>query len=115
MSVKYLALHRYTPDGLRNAMAEGFTNRQAMAAKTYEAEGAKLLEFFLIADGDWDAAVLAEFPDGTDEHDAAARMMFAFKSSGALADVRAYRLASPAGVDAASRRTEETYVAPKAS
>lgn len=110
---RFLHLARYTANGMRGALVEGMVARQAMYDSVVSAAGGKLLSYHLVADGNWDIAIINDFPDELD-HAAAARMAATFRAAGSLDEIVTFRLATPADFDAASRSTEETYVAPTA-
>lgn len=108
---KYLHLARYTPAGMKAAMAEGMTSRRAMYEKMVAAAGGTLFSWEIIGDGDWDLAILDEFPDSFD-HAASSRFSSALKAGGALEDIRTFRLAAAEDFDRATRAGEEAYSAP---
>lgn len=109
----YLHLARYTTAGMKAAMAEGMAGRKAMYEKAVQAVGGTVHTWSLISDGDWDLAVLDEFPDSFD-HAASARFSAMLKAAGALEAIRTYRLAAAADFDAAAGEAERTYRAPAA-
>lgn len=108
---KYLHLARYTPAGLKAAVAEGMTARRAMYERMVSAVGGTVMSWDLASDGDWDLVILDEFPDSFD-HAASARFSAALKAGGALEDIRTFRLATAEDFDQASRQGENVYRAP---
>ena len=59
---KYLAIGRYTPDGLTGLAREGVLRRRDDIAKTIESAGGKL-EAFYFAFGDADHYIIFDVPD----------------------------------------------------
>lgn len=92
-------------------MAQGMTARRAMYERRLAASGGKLISWNLISDGDWDIAVVDEFPETLDNA-ASARFSAALKAAGALEMIRSFRLASPEDFDAAASEGESIYQAP---
>ena len=111
---KYLTLSRLTPDGLRGLMTEGAA-RMLVAEQVLAGVGGKVLGSYVIADGDWDTAIISEFPEtAAADHGGSARMIAAFKTGG-VAEMRVFRLATMEEFASASRAAEEAYVPPKVS
>ena len=109
----YLHLARYTPSGMKAAIAEGMTARRNRYEKMVTAAGGTLITWQLVCDGDWDLAIMDEFPDNFD-HATSARYSCALKAGGALEDIRTFRLATAEDFDSASREGEHAYSAPTA-
>ena len=111
---RYLHLAKYTPAGMKAAMAESMTARRAMYEKLLNAAGGTLISWELACDGDWDLVVLDEFPDSMD-HAAAARFGATLKAGGALEELRSFRLATAEDFDAAASEADTVYHPPTAS
>ena len=109
----YLHLARYSPSGMKAAIAEGMTARKSMYQTMVKAAGGTLISWQLVCDGDWDLAIIDEFPDNFD-HATSARYSAALKAGGALEDIRTFRLATAEDFDGASREGEHAYRAPAA-
>lgn len=70
-----------------------------------------MLSWHLVADGDGDLAAMSEFPDGM-TNAASARLMAAYRSADALADLRTFWLASAEDFDTAPSAAEHTSSPP---
>lgn len=111
---RYLHLARYTPAGMKAAMAQSMTARRAMYESRVTAAGGTLVSWELACDGDWDLVVLDEFPDSMD-HAAAARFSAVLKAGGALEEIRTLRLSTAEDFDAAASEAEMAYSPPPTS
>lgn len=101
----YLSLGRYGPTGRKGALSEGLTSRRAV----YEKVSARRV-------AGWSAATRSPTVTGTSPRSASsfsnaagARLMAAFRASGALSDIRSFRLATTEAFDAAAPNAEQTY------
>ena len=79
----YMTLLRYTPEGMKAALAAGMTSRKAMHDTVISAAGGTTLGYYLVGDADWDVASLVEYPE-TLTNANAARLMAGFKAGGAI-------------------------------
>lgn len=107
----YLTLTRYTPDGLKAALAAGMPAREAMFRSVTEANGGEVLGFYFVTDGDWDLVTIAKYPQQPSLGDQA-RNIAGFKAGGALDAMRTFHLVTAAEMEAGSRATEQTYRPP---
>ncbi len=107
----YLTLVRYTSEGMKAALSQGFVARRAVYEEVVTTAGGSVSAYFVVADGDWDLAIISEIPEPWSNADAA-RMIAAFKAGGAVVELRTLRLATAESFDDASRTTEHTYRPP---
>jgi uncharacterized protein with GYD domain len=109
----YLHLAKYTSEGMRAALAAGLSTRRAAYEAMVTAAGGTVHRWDLVADGDWDLAILDEFPD-TFDHADSARFTAALRAGGALAELRTWRLATVDAFEQASTAGERAYRPPAA-
>jgi len=107
----FALLVRYTADGMKHAVVDGFANRKAVLEGVVSAVGGAVSGYHLVADGDWDLLIIGELPDDM-SNAKVARMMAAFKAGGAVRELRLLPLTSAEDFDAAPRTVEETYRPP---
>ena len=95
---KYLALTKFTPEGLKGLHVSGAANRREAIRPMLESLGSSL-EGYYFAFGEWDAYVIIDCPDD----EAAAAASLAVNEAGA-ATATIVKLLTPEQVDVAFTR-----------
>jgi uncharacterized protein with GYD domain len=104
---KFMVKAAYTAEGARGLLKEGGTKRRAAVEKVIEGLGGKV-EGFYFAYGEYDAYVIADFPDAS----AGLAVSLAVNASGAVR-LSTVPLISPEELDAACKKSV-SYRAPGA-
>jgi uncharacterized protein with GYD domain len=104
---KFMVRASYSAEGIRGLMKEGGTGRRAAVQKLIEGLGGKV-EAFYFAYGEYDAYVIADFPDPA----VGLALSLAVNASGAVR-ASTVPLITPEEMDVASKRTVK-YKAPGA-
>jgi uncharacterized protein with GYD domain len=94
---RYLSLLQYDAEGSKSLLQEKATAREAAARKAIESVGGKVVSIYFTASGEYQVAMIAEYPDSS----MAAALIAMLFSTGAVSKFNTIELGTASEVDRA--------------
>jgi len=90
---------KYTQQGARGLLEEGFCARRAEVQRVAEQYGERVAGYWVTDDGEWDVVFVLEGPDNADQPTGGVAANLRGQASGSIASIRRTRLYAPEAVD----------------